>query len=537
MAKRTRTGDLSHLNVEALEEGISRRACHVKPPVPQPQPSLRGEWLNVLLLVTLYAMQGVPLGLTMGSMPFLLQAKASYTAIGIFSLASYPYSLKLLWSPIVDSIYSLAFGRRKSWVVPIQLASAALMLVSADWAESRLKEADIVSITVLFFVLVLLAATQDIAVDGWALTLLSRQNIGYASTCQTVGMNIGYFTSFTVFLALNDVDFCNTYLRSTPSEDGHLTLSTYLRVWGWVYAVVTLLVAAFKKEVNFTPAEELESFHLKLNGEDRGVGIMDSYKQLWGVVRLPAVRRLALVLLAFRLAVLPAEQAAPLKLLEKGVSKEALAGLVLIEFPCELVSAVVAGRWAASSSPFKPFLFGYQARVIMAGVVTTIVYYFPSGASSLSDHPRWFALLAVAGLVTSFTSTLMFTALGSFYTRISDPDMGGSYLTLLNTIANMGTTLPKLALFSLMDLLTTRKCVGADPTLEKHACPNTQIEGRGANPCTQAGGECAVARDGYYMLSYAMVTLGFLIFLWLRVLLPQLDAMPLERWRAKQRRH
>ena len=49
--------------------------------------------------------------------PFLLQAKASYTAIGIFSLASYPYSFKLLWSPLVDSIYSLAFGRRKSWVV------------------------------------------------------------------------------------------------------------------------------------------------------------------------------------------------------------------------------------------------------------------------------------------------------------------------------------------------------------------------------------------------------------------------------------
>ena len=64
--------------------------------------------------------------------------------------------------------------------VPIQLASAALMLASAAWAESRLREADIVSITVLFFVLVLLAATQDIAVDGWALTLLSRHNIGCA---------------------------------------------------------------------------------------------------------------------------------------------------------------------------------------------------------------------------------------------------------------------------------------------------------------------------------------------------------------------
>jgi hypothetical protein len=62
--------------------------------------------------------------------------------------------------------------------VPIQLASAGVMLVAADWAEARLRAADIASITALFFVLVLLAATQDIAVDGWALTLLSRPNIG-----------------------------------------------------------------------------------------------------------------------------------------------------------------------------------------------------------------------------------------------------------------------------------------------------------------------------------------------------------------------
>lgn len=38
--------------------------------------------------------------------------------------------------------------------------------------------------------------------DGWALTLLSPPNVGYASTCQTVGTSTGFFTSFTVFLAL-----------------------------------------------------------------------------------------------------------------------------------------------------------------------------------------------------------------------------------------------------------------------------------------------------------------------------------------------
>jgi PAT family acetyl-CoA transporter-like MFS transporter 1 len=45
----------------------------------------------------------------------------SFTQMGIFAISSYPYSFKLFWSPIVDSLYSASFGRRKSWIVPIQL--------------------------------------------------------------------------------------------------------------------------------------------------------------------------------------------------------------------------------------------------------------------------------------------------------------------------------------------------------------------------------------------------------------------------------
>src|SRR5258708_4652636 len=59
--------------------------------------------------------------------------------------------------------------------------------------------------------LVFFAATQDIAVDGWALTLLSEDAKSYASTAQTVGLNTGYFASFTVFLALNSAEFALVY--------------------------------------------------------------------------------------------------------------------------------------------------------------------------------------------------------------------------------------------------------------------------------------------------------------------------------------
>lgn len=80
--------------------------------------------------------------------------------IGIFSIAAYPYSFKLLWSPIVDSYYLPKFGRRKSWIVPLQLVCAVTMISFAPWAEAKLQLADVKSITGLFFFLVLLAATQ-----------------------------------------------------------------------------------------------------------------------------------------------------------------------------------------------------------------------------------------------------------------------------------------------------------------------------------------------------------------------------------------
>ena len=70
-----------------------------------------------------------------GSLPFLLKEHLSYSQLAIFSLASYPYSLKLLWSPIVDSLYFPSIGRRKSWIIPMQLTIGSLMLFISLNAE------------------------------------------------------------------------------------------------------------------------------------------------------------------------------------------------------------------------------------------------------------------------------------------------------------------------------------------------------------------------------------------------------------------
>jgi hypothetical protein len=92
---------------------------------------------------------------------------------------------------------------------------------------------------------------------GWALTLLSTDNLSYASTAQTIGLNTGYFLSFTVFLAFNSPEFANKYFRSTPLDVGLVSLGSYLKFWGWMYILVTLWLARFKKEVPPTHSSEI----------------------------------------------------------------------------------------------------------------------------------------------------------------------------------------------------------------------------------------------------------------------------------------
>ena len=92
--------------------------------------------------------------------------------------------------------------------------------------------------------------------------------------------------------------------------------------------------------------------------------------------------------------------------------------------------------------------------------------------------------------------------------------------------------LPKLVLFSLMDALTERRCEGGSaPDLAALACPRGK--GGAAGACAAAGGKCVVVRDGFFLLSYVMIGFGLVLFLWLRRVLPKLEALPTEAWRAK----
>ncbi|CAF5008178.1 unnamed protein product, partial [Rotaria socialis] len=173
---------------------------------------------NIGLLLFLYLLQGIPLGMA-ASIPLIIQTYgASWSQQALFSFAFWPFSLKLLWAPIVDALYLKRFGRRKTWLIPIQYIIGFVMILLSYYINGILDESAPIStshhpriyfLTSIFFGLSFLAATQDICVDGWALSMLSKENLGWASTCNSVGQTAGYFLGNVVFLALESKDFAN----------------------------------------------------------------------------------------------------------------------------------------------------------------------------------------------------------------------------------------------------------------------------------------------------------------------------------------
>jgi PAT family acetyl-CoA transporter-like MFS transporter 1 len=162
------------------------------------QSNWRKDRWNISLLLFLYLLQGIPLGMA-ASIPLIIQTYgASWSQQATFSFAFWPFSLKLLWAPIVDALYSKRFGRRKTWLIPIQYALGFVMILLSYYIKDILDDptptlgshhprrlkieliienlffSGIYFLTLIFFGLSFLAATQDICVDGWALSMLSR---------------------------------------------------------------------------------------------------------------------------------------------------------------------------------------------------------------------------------------------------------------------------------------------------------------------------------------------------------------------------
>ena len=148
----------------------------------------KGSVKKLLPLLLLYFSQGLPFGFQVTALPLLLREQGvSLKAIGFASLLAAPWLAKALWAPLVDGYGSARFGRRKSWIVPMQAALVVSAFVAAHVTEPE-------TLVVIIFFMNLFAATMDIAVDALAVSWLDPKELGPGNALQVVGYKLGMLT-------------------------------------------------------------------------------------------------------------------------------------------------------------------------------------------------------------------------------------------------------------------------------------------------------------------------------------------------------
>jgi PAT family beta-lactamase induction signal transducer AmpG len=220
-----------------------------------PQPKLlRSKLFWVALL---YFSEGFPLGVFYELFPvWFRQQGVDLRSIGAISLLGLAWTLKFLWAPAIDH-----YRGHRYWMATADLAMGAVMLGFAflagfgPWVWAAIA---------LF---TLLSATNDIAIDGYTIELLDRNELGLAN-----GVRIGL------------------YRVGMLASGGILILSDWI-TWPGAFACAAAVLAACAIAVLFAPRERaIERARQATLGAE--------------LARIAADPKLAVIVAAFALGVL-----------------------------------------------------------------------------------------------------------------------------------------------------------------------------------------------------------------------------------------
>lgn len=147
----------------------------------------------ILIICCLYFVQGIPIGLTFHAIPTLLKTLGlPLELISMVPLAGIFWAIKFLWAPFVENHWLESVGRRKSWIIPMQLIMVVTLITLA---MISINEQTLLSVTLLLATISIVGSTQDIATDGLAADHTDKSDLGLVNAIQVSGIIIGMLLS------------------------------------------------------------------------------------------------------------------------------------------------------------------------------------------------------------------------------------------------------------------------------------------------------------------------------------------------------
>jgi PAT family beta-lactamase induction signal transducer AmpG len=144
---------------------------------------------------------GLPLFLTSRTLQAWMTVEGvDLGSIGLFSLVALPYSLKFLWSPLLDRFVPPFLGRRRGWLAIAQVALT--VAIAAMTLQNPPQALQLLAINALL--IAFLSATQDIAVDAYRTDILEEREMGAGAAVAVLGYRIALLVTGSLALILAD---------------------------------------------------------------------------------------------------------------------------------------------------------------------------------------------------------------------------------------------------------------------------------------------------------------------------------------------
>lgn len=395
-------------------------------------------------VAVLYFAEGFPFGIAYDVWPvYFREHGVSLADIGLMSLLFLPYTLKPAWAPLVDRM-----GSRQSWITAVELGLCGTTLVLLSLDPGRVDW----TLWVVLLGFTLLSATQDIAIDAWAVDVSTPHDQGSINGMRVSAYRVALVAAGGLVLVLADLVGWTT--------DWYLVAALFA-----VMAVVAWISPRAPREaVDRTEAADARTWRWRLVAFGLAVGVAavawsQGWSDLWIVLTVLAValavasfldpsllswvlRREMIVVVAFILLYKVGDSAlgrmvkpfwvdTGMDPAEIGVISSTL-GMVLT-----IVGALVGGWFTDRFGLFQGLLwFGIGQAVSNFGYVTVAALDLPVGTSEflgLSFGPFQAAIYS-ASIVESLTQGLGTAAFLAFLMNQCDRRHAATQFAMLTAI-------------------------------------------------------------------------------------------------------
>jgi MFS transporter, PAT family, beta-lactamase induction signal transducer AmpG len=152
-----------------------------EPTFPSPL-TTRLAWIAALAFAS-----GFPFGLVNETIPIYLRTHGvGLVEIGQLNKLSLPWSIKWLWAPLVDR-----HGTRRQWIAGCLAGLAALTFVLSSLPTSELGT----GFWIVLVLIVLLSATQDVAIDAYTIQSTTTRELGVANSVRITLYRVAMLTA------------------------------------------------------------------------------------------------------------------------------------------------------------------------------------------------------------------------------------------------------------------------------------------------------------------------------------------------------